>query len=46
MPEEEEFDRADLRPYHVIVYASTMPVTTCRLFNDGKTCGLSEGLPS
>ena len=37
VPEEEEFDRADLRSRHVVVYANTRPVATGRLFNDGET---------
>ncbi|TFH06219.1 MAG: GNAT family N-acetyltransferase [Methanosarcina sp.] len=37
VPEEEEFDRADLRSHHVIVYANARPVATGRLFKDGET---------
>ncbi len=35
--EAEEFDEADLRSHHVVVYAADRPVATGRLFNDGKT---------
>jgi len=37
VPDEEEFDRADLRSHHVIVYSNTRPVATGRLFKDGET---------
>jgi predicted GNAT family N-acyltransferase len=37
VPEEEEFDEADLRSHHAVVYAIARPVATGRLFNDGKT---------
>ena len=37
VPEEEEFDRADLRSRHVVVYANARPVATGRLFKDGET---------
>jgi predicted GNAT family N-acyltransferase len=36
VPEEEEFDRADLRSHHGVVYANARSVATGRLFNDGK----------
>ena len=37
VPEEEEFDRADLRSHHVVVYANARPVATGRLFKDRET---------
>lgn len=36
VPEEEEFDEADLRSNHIVVYADGRPVATGRLFKTGK----------
>jgi predicted GNAT family N-acyltransferase len=35
--EAEEFDEADLRAHHVVVYTANSPVATGRLFDDGNT---------
>jgi len=37
VPEKEEFDEADLRAHHVVLYANARPVATGRLFKDEKT---------
>lgn len=36
VPEEEEFDEADLRAHHVIVYSVGKPVATGRIFKAGE----------
>jgi predicted GNAT family N-acyltransferase len=37
VPKEEEFDEADLKSLHVVVYADSRPVATGRLFKTGKS---------
>lgn len=37
VPEDEEFDEADLMSHHVIVYENSRPVATGRLFKDNET---------